>query len=336
MENSMVISAIAQRPDTGLSSMSSPDEETLIRHKEIISSICGRLTHTVQQQKPIQDGELFDFSKIVIWVIRDSMLSLPNVLDGLYGSISDYWHFEANSDTNFKRKHSYIRLYQMLALLQNFAVEQEQNQKALSVLEKNIQNMGIISFLHSYPGITHRKLREILDLSSEELQVQLDSLKKGGFLTNRRSGEEQYYMLTNAGEALYGQLHLQERKKQTACERRELFANILQILLYYGTNSYQIILVFERLQNCENAELEQLLQLLRQCYDKWLTVTRTKHDETASRWISALSSKNINLPHQHFSYFQPYQRRVVKKNLLSSKEYQGFQIYLNKTADTHM
>lgn len=336
MENRMVIFSTAQRPDIGRSSMSPPDEEMLIRHKEIISSFCGRLTNTIQQQKPIQDGELFDFGKIVIWVIRDSMTSLPNVLDELYGSISDYWHFEANSDTNFKRKHSYIRLYQMVALLQNFAEEQEQNQKALIALEKNMWNMEIISFLHSYPGITHRKLREMLGLSSEELQVQLDTLKKGEFLTNRRSGEEQYYMLTNAGEALYGQLHIQERKKQTTCERRELFASILQILLYYGTNSHQIILVFEYLQNCENAELEQLLQLLRQCYDKWLTVARTKHDETASRWISALSAKNINLPHQHFAYFQPYQRKVVKKNLLSSKEYQGFQIYMNKTADTHM
>ena len=54
-------------------------------------------------------------------------------------------HFEANSDTNFRRKHSYIRPYQMVALLQNFAGEQEENQKARDHQIVPLQNIRFCS-----------------------------------------------------------------------------------------------------------------------------------------------------------------------------------------------
>lgn len=321
MESRMVIPATAQRSDTGLSGIPCPDEETLNSHKEIFFSICRRLSNTIQQQKPIQDRELFDFSKTVIWIIRDSMTSRSSVLDGLSGQISDYWHFEANTDTNFKRKHSYIRLYQMVTLLQSFAHEQEQKQKVLVALRENMQNMKTISFLHSYPGITRRKLREILGLSSEELQAQLDTLKKERFLTSRRSGEEQYYMLTSDGEALYGELHIQERKTRAARARRELLDGILQIILQSEMKSYQIISVFEYLQNCSNAELVQFLWLLRQYRYKMPTPARTNHYEETSQWMSAPPIKDIMLQQHNFVQLQPYQRKVIKENLVASKKY---------------
>lgn len=336
MKDDMVIPATVRRMDIGLPDMWYLDKEILTSHKEIFSSICGRLAKIIQQQKPIQDGELFDFGKIVIWAIQDSMFSFPSEFDGLSGLISDYWHFEASSDTNFKRKYSYIRLYQMVSLLQIFVREQKQNQKVLAALGENMQNTETISLLHTYPGITHRMLRKMVDLSPEALQIQLDLLKKGEFLTSRRSGDQQYYMLTNAGEALYTQLHIQKRKKRIICERRELLDSILQVLMHREMESYEIILLFEMLQNLGNPELKQLLLLLREYYYKWTAPARVKHDEAASPWILSPSAKNINLQKHYPTYFQSYQRKVIKNNLLSNQKYQLLQIYSNKSADTRM
>lgn len=332
MEMSSMIPPLAQRPDTGLSGMPLSDEETLKRHKEVFSSICCRLANTIQKQKPIQDRELFDFSEIVIWSIRDSITSLPDMLDGLSGQISDYWHFEADSDKNSKRKNSYIRLYQMVVQLQIFAHEQEQKQRILAAVRENMQNEETISLLHNFPGITYRRLREIRGLSSEELKIQLNSLQKERFLNSRGSGENQYYMLSNDGEALYGHLHTQEKKMRFVRKRRELFDAILQILLQGEMRSHQIILIFEYLQNCGNEELTQLLWILKQK----ISTVKTEYNEETPQFIVNSTIRDIRLPKHETAYFQTYQIKAIKEELPAPKEYQNFEIYMSKATNRRM
>lgn len=288
--------------------LSRPDEEVLDKREEAFSSICHRLLSRIQQQKPIQERELFDFSRITIWNIRVNATFLLETLDELSRRISDYWHFEVNNDTNLNRKHSYIRLYQVVSLFQIFCQEQEREKKACIALRENGQNMGPIISVQRFPGITHRKLRELLQLSTEELQTQLEPLKKEGFLIGHRSGEDQFYMLTNDGEALYNQLCIQQRQGRFSKQRMMLRNFILQILLPNDASSIQILTALELIQELSDEKLKEIIMQLFIQYQ-----SEVQRENT----IESQSDKSVAYPIA--SIYTKYIKQLQQKTQFSAK-----------------
>ena len=104
----------------------------------------------------------------------------------------------------------------------------------------------MLCLIQRFPGITHKKLREQLGVSSGELRRQLEPLGKEGFLSSRRSGEEQYYMLTNAGEVMFRILRLQKSNNVwfdswSADRLLVTFCPYLMIKQKHGINGIEIL-----------------------------------------------------------------------------------------------
>jgi len=249
MENESMLSALAQKTNISLHETSYLDKESVDHQEKIFSSICCRLSTSIQQQRTIREQELFDFNRIVIRIIHNNITSLLKITDELSGRISDYWHFEINNDTDSNRKYSYVRLYQMVSLLQDFFREQERENKAFAELQENKYNIDLIFLIQSHPGITRRKIYDLVHMPSEELQTQIDLFKKNGLLVSRRSGEDQYYMLTNDGETLYNQLYVQKKRGELSREQAGDLVSIIRFLLIIGAESIPIISILELVQN---------------------------------------------------------------------------------------
>lgn len=170
---------------------------------KIFSDMCTRLTKSLVQKRTIHERTLFDFNKMVICIVNGKIEELPDAFDELKNHVSDYWHYELENENDLNRQYSYIRLYQSINTINTFYIEQKFQQKACLERDKNRENINVIYWIHKYPGITHKKLREALNISNEDLQSQLCSLEEKGFLLGQRSGDERYYLLSNAGDVLY-------------------------------------------------------------------------------------------------------------------------------------
>ena len=186
------------------------DEQVVEKRMNIFAGLCNRLLDIIMQKEVIQERSLIDFSKQVLWIVNGAVEKLPQSFERLADYIADYWRYELKKEQDSERKYSYIRLFQMINLVKTCYRGREQEKKALLALEEYREYTKLLCLIQRFPGITHKKLREQLGVSSGELRRQLEPLGKEGFLSSRRSGEEQYYMLTNAGEVLFRILRLQK------------------------------------------------------------------------------------------------------------------------------
>lgn len=177
--------------------------QSILEMPSAFSNMCTRLTAIITQEKIIQERTLLDFNRFIIFAIKNNITQLPNSFCELSTHIADYWHYELDRETNSDRKYSYIRLYQMIDTVNAFYAEQNIQNKALKALDKQRKNANTIRLIQKHPGITYKKLLAMLSILPEDLQNQLQELELDGFLYGRHSGNERYYMLTNAGDVLY-------------------------------------------------------------------------------------------------------------------------------------
>ncbi len=188
--------------------MSDLPAETKIAHVpsakeiDIFSSLCSRILEDIKNERTLRERTLIDFCKAAAWIISDGAEKLPEPFHALAGRISTYWLYETDGETNEERKYSYVRLYQTVCVLRVYLTERELEDKAFSAAERNYANAEIMELIGREPGITNRSLMESCTFSPDELLRRTDSLRRDGFLSVRRSGAEQYYFLTNAGESL--------------------------------------------------------------------------------------------------------------------------------------
>jgi predicted transcriptional regulator len=239
------------------------DEHVVEKRMKIFSDICSRLLDNIIQKEVIQERSLIDFSKQVLWIVNGVVEKLPESFERLADYITDYWRYELKKEQDSECKYSYIRLFQMINLVKTCYRGREQEKKALLALEEYKGYSELLCLLQRSPGITHKKLREQLEISSDKLSQQLEPLRKDGFLSSRHSGEEQYYMLTNDGEVLSKNLRLQESHNVWldvwSNERILLFL----IVLSKQKNGINGIQIYEIVQSVAKLSEDEICQIMR-------------------------------------------------------------------------
>ena len=155
---------------------------------------------------------MLDFSRMAIIVFRNKMTKEVDAFQNLSRRMSDYWHYGLMHETNPDRGYSYVRLYQMITMIQTYYADCELDHRIHGALENNRSNADLIAQIRHAPGITHRKLCEVLAATSDDLQRKLRTLEKEGYVTGQRFGEERFYVLSNAGDTLYDYLTMRTQK----------------------------------------------------------------------------------------------------------------------------
>jgi len=198
----------------------------------ILSSLCGLILGDIKNQRILRERTLLDFCKAAVWTISDGPEKLPESFHTLADRISTYWLYETDSETDEERKYSYIRLYQTVCVLRVYLEERELEEKAFSAVERYYASAEIMERIGREPGITNRRLTEICAFPPDELLRRTGLLRQDGFLSVRRSGADQYYFLTNAGESLRrfldGHCQRQFLQKHWSHDRIEVLIFLLQ------------------------------------------------------------------------------------------------------------
>ena len=185
--------------------------ENSLKMMNIFSDLCIRILNDIIKNVVIDERILLDFSKLILWIVKEDNEQPPDSFIELSEYLYDYWRYNLDEEENNQRKYSYIRLFQMANMLKIHYKECELRNRAALALEAFDAYDDIIGTIKHSPGITHKKMWKLLNISSDELRDKLRPLKQEGFVSSRRSGEEGYYMLTNAGEILYQNLKLKNR-----------------------------------------------------------------------------------------------------------------------------
>lgn len=190
----------------------------------IFSDLCSNLLNRVTHKKMISERNLWDFNKMAIGLICDTLKELPKPYIELYEHLSDYWRYELESETDSERKYSYIRLYQASSLLKACYEDRKEEEGAVSFLDKYKASYELLRKIQNKPGITLKMLQDSLSVSagsvssaalkdvSDQMIRQLDRLEKDGFLLKRGPEEDPYYILTHTGDILYKKI--KDRKKR--------------------------------------------------------------------------------------------------------------------------
>lgn len=239
-----------------LNNLSLRIDQSISEMPSAFSNMCTRLTAIITQEKIIQERTLLDFNRFVIYAIKNSITRLPNSFCELSSRIADYWHYELDRETNSDRKYSYIRLYQMIDTVNAVYAEQNIQNKALEAIDKQSKNINTVRLIQQYPGITYKKILAMLSVRPEDLQNQLQELESNGFLFGRRSGNQRYYMLTNAGDVLYQAL--------VTSSRNALDGN-------WGNSRTKILgflLEFSENRNIRKSSVLNLVRMLAECDDE--------------------------------------------------------------------
>lgn len=169
----------------------------------LLEEMLGRILEEVKTGQALRERTLLDLSKLVIRFISGSEKELPEMFSCLFERISNYWHYELDSEENMERAYSYIRLYQTVGILQIAYREQKRQEKIKDEAQKNEKLFPLLSMVNKKPGIRQKDLEDLLNVSSETLHEELESMERRGYLLGRGLGGNRSYILSIEGVDLY-------------------------------------------------------------------------------------------------------------------------------------
>lgn len=241
--------------------MEQEKKDNSLKMMKIFSDLCSRMLNDIIKNIVIDERNLLDFSKLILWIVKEDNEQPPDSFNELSDYLYDYWRYNLESEENNEKKYSYIRLFQMANMLKIHYKECELRNRAVLALEAYDAYDDIISTIKYSPGITHKKMWKLLNISSAELRDKLRPLKQEGFVSSRRSDEERYYMLTNAGEILYQNLKLKKRNSEwfVVWSKERLIVFCLMILFHKEEiSSMQLLNLLEKVTQYKDDKIVNL------------------------------------------------------------------------------
>lgn len=169
----------------------------------LLEEMLGRILEEVKMGRTIREQTLLDLSKLVLRSIRESEKELPETFSWLFERISNYWHYELDSEENMERAYSYIRLYQTIGILQIAYRDQKRQEKIRDEAQKNEKLFPLLSMVNKKPGIRQKELEDLPEVSSETLHEDLESMERKGYLLGKGLGRNRSYILSIEGAELY-------------------------------------------------------------------------------------------------------------------------------------
>lgn len=192
--------------------MSQPTDEVLSASGgatySLLDEMLGRVLEDVKEGRTLRERTLLDLGKLVVRSIRESEQRLPETFSWLFERISNYWHYELDSEANKERAYSYIRLYQTVGILQIACREQERQKKLKEEAQENESLFTLLSLIDGKPGIRQRELEEQPEILSETLREDLEYMERKGYLLGRGTDKNRSYILSVEGTELYDMYEL--------------------------------------------------------------------------------------------------------------------------------
>ena len=177
------------------------------RDSELFDYLCETISEKVMNRKPVYEKMIMDFSLLIARLIHNSILfELPSSFEKMVEIVEGYWFYSAHQEEDSELSFSYVRIYQNISMLKVYA---SNNRRENSIQEASVRyrkHRRIIQVVHDNPGLTHKDLSTILNMSPSNLTQRIASLIDQGYIYANRTGKYIYYALSNKGLELFAYL----------------------------------------------------------------------------------------------------------------------------------
>ena len=238
-----------------------------------VSELCKKVKEIIVKRKVIRERTLLDFNKLSIWAICASLEELPSAFYELAEYISDYWRYQAASETDRELAYSYIRIYQSVNMLKTYYFEREREQMIREQSLKSYDVKKLLGEIRDYPGISRQKLQKKLGISFEKLDEQIAYLDINGFCTSKCFGFDKCYILSENGIDLYDTM-MNRRifsfdQDQLSSERAYALYKLLDLCLTLKINKISVKTLLHRLSKYSDADIPRLISELDRLKSEW-------------------------------------------------------------------
>lgn len=234
---------------------------------EIFSHMCERLSKSISQREILDERAIRDFTKMIIWLVRNDIKEFPPSFYKLKDMLSDYYLYSLDEENDSEIEYAYLRFYQLISVLQTQKDEQIKGAKVLAAVDQYKAYTFLLKIIRTTPGITYRQLEKECEISSDNLQEQINNLIQDKFLSTRRSGKGQFFFLTNLGEALCTSIEFYTRSCVSldtwSTERTQVLCAFLEKLASKYPNQIPVLLALQTVAEFSDKEIAEVARSFR-------------------------------------------------------------------------
>jgi len=203
-----MISKIVEKNDKYLKNKNVNNDKNNFSVRDSFSYLCNYLSKKIRESETIEERSLLAFNKLSVLSIKNNINIMTMDFQRLYNDIQDVWRFGLQNIKSEERRYSYVRLYQIVNTIDTAHKDLESAKEASLKAVKKDMSEKLIKEIMLSPGINRREIQNLIQISDDKLAQYLQILLKEGYAIDRRSKDEQFYVLTNKGETLYRYLVL--------------------------------------------------------------------------------------------------------------------------------
>jgi len=175
-----------------------------------LSNISSIIAKSVKDGRDIREADMYNFTKLIIWVISEDIEFLPESFYELENLISGVYHYPTDERGIEILTHSYLRIYQLFQLVSIRKSERESERKINRFISNHSDDISILKSIYNNSIRTFDDLMEDLEMPDDELRKRINRLVEEDFVIFRDVIKPAYYALTNDGEGLYLTLKFQQ------------------------------------------------------------------------------------------------------------------------------
>jgi len=181
---------------------------------EAFAILCAQVKECLRLSNPIQERTFSDISKRIINHISGKAIdALPSSFYELSEYVRNYWKYESDIETDYKRGVISARLYQLTHLVYLFNIIQKQeNQYRVDAVDLGQEYFDFLHFVDNSPGISHNDLSTHLRRGMSVISKTARYLEEKGYLLSQRIANNTFYQLSYSGTCLLNRVRENEKK----------------------------------------------------------------------------------------------------------------------------
>jgi DNA-binding MarR family transcriptional regulator len=196
------------------------------QEEDYFTRVCTHVSECLDSGRTIAEREFLYISRRVIKFAASAIAEpLPSTFWDLEKSVSNYWRYEANSETDCKRGVTYARLYELTRFASLFrTIENQDNRLRIDAIDDK-EYFDLLQAINGSPGISRKELHDRLSYSLSEIDSKIRFMEDKGYLLVQRVITNVYYQLSFAGTCLLNRMRENKKKAILSSRFKKVCAN---------------------------------------------------------------------------------------------------------------
>ena len=169
--------------------------------------LCAQVKECLGSGHTIQERTFLDISRRIVKFLTSATAELlPSTFHELADYVFDYWKYEAERETDYKRGITHVRLYQLTYLVRLFGIIRQQDDQYRQDARTDEKYFQFLQVVDDSPGISQDDLVSRLKSNPSEVSEKIQYMEEKGYLLAQEILTNKYYQLSFDGMCLLNRM----------------------------------------------------------------------------------------------------------------------------------